>query len=105
MRVKQIMVIVCLALLGGAAHATGDAKEGRKLASGCMGCHGVASYTNVYPTFRVPRLGGQHVDYLVSALQSYKTGERKHATMRAQEASLADQDMKNLATYFSTFGQ
>ncbi|HHJ19325.1 MAG TPA: cytochrome c [Gammaproteobacteria bacterium] len=105
MRVKRLIAIGCMALLGSTAYAAGDATEGRKLAGNCIGCHGIPSYTNVYPTFRVPRLGGQHADYLVSALQGYKKGDRKHATMQAQAATLSDQDMQNLAAYFSTFGQ
>ncbi|MGF1643957.1 MAG: c-type cytochrome [Thiotrichales bacterium] len=87
------------------AGAAGDAAQGRDKASNCMGCHGVTSYFNTYPTYRVPRLGGQHTEYLVSALQAYRAGDREHSTMQAQAASLSDQDMADLAAYFASFGR
>lgn len=96
------------ALLGGAlavaasgAMAAGDPERGKKLAESCMGCHGIPSYTNVYPTYRVPKLAGQHAEYLVAALQAYKKGERSHKTMQAQAASLSDQDMADIAAFFA----
>ena len=49
-----------------------------------MGCHGIPSYRNAYPSYAVPQLAGQHPDYLVIALQGYKAQTRKHPTMYAQ---------------------
>ena len=49
----------------------------------------------------VPKLGGQHEAYIVSALQEYKSGERSHPSMRAIAASLSDEDMANLAAYYA----
>ena len=83
--------------------AAGDPVEGRKKAGNCIGCHGVSSLYNVYPTYRVPRLGGQHPDYIAAALAAYKNGERKHSTMQAQSADLSDQDMQDIAAYFASF--
>jgi cytochrome c553 len=102
--VKRALVVAGLLGLPLAAFA-GDPEIGRQKAGNCIGCHGVTSYFNVYPTYRVPRLGGQHADYLVSALKAYKSGERQHATMQAQASSLSEEDIQNLASYFSTFGQ
>ena len=104
MRIKTglKMLAVCLTTLATTAtYAAGDAAAGRNKAFTCMGCHGVPSYTNVYPTYHVPKLGGQHAQYLVSALQSYKSGQRSHPTMRAQAASLSDKDMEDIAAYFA----
>ncbi len=84
------------------AMAAGDPERGGKLAEPCMGCHGIPSYTNVYPSYHVPKLAGQHAEYLIAALQAYKKGERSHKTMRAQAASLSDQDMADIAAFFST---
>lgn len=81
--------------------AAGDAKAGALKAFSCMGCHGVPSYTNTYPTYYVPKLGGQHAQYIVSALQAYKTGQRLHPTMQAQASNLSEQDMQDLAAYFN----
>jgi cytochrome c553 len=83
------------------AHAGGDLAAGQIKANTCMGCHGIVGYTNAYPTYRVPRLGGQHAGYLESALKAYRSGERKHTTMHAQAVSLSDQDIADLAAYLS----
>jgi len=49
----------------------------------------------------VPRLGGQHAAYIVKALSAYKSGARKHPTMNAIASSLTEQDMADLAAYYS----
>jgi cytochrome c553 len=84
--------------------AAGDVKRGQVLSDTCMGCHGIAGYRNAYPSYRVPKLGGQHPDYVVLALQGYKSQMRPHRTMHAQAASLSDQDMKDIAAFFASEG-
>lgn len=79
----------------------GNAERGRALAETCYGCHGIQNYHNAYPSYHVPRLGGQNADYIEIALQGYRRGSRDHATMQAQAASLSDQDIADLAAYFS----
>ena len=74
-----------------------------ELSSTCLGCHGVVSYNNIYPSYKVPMLGNQHKDYLVAALKAYRSGERAHPTMRAHAANLSDQDISKIADYFSSF--
>ena len=55
-------VIILTALLGSqTAVAQGDAEAGRELGYSCLGCHGIEGYRNAYPSFRVPKLGGQNV--------------------------------------------
>ena len=83
------------------AHAAGNAEAGRIKSNTCMGCHGIPEYNNVYPTYRVPKLGGQHEDYIVAALKEYRDGDRSHKTMHAQAATLSDQDIADLAAYLS----
>jgi len=91
------------AILGcvSAAQADGDAAAGRQKFYMCMGCHGIANYNNVYPTYRVPKLGGQNAQYITSALGEYKSGERSHATMHAQASSLSDQDIADIAAFLA----
>jgi cytochrome c553 len=104
MRVNaRIVAVGLLALLGAVAQswATGDAARGRVLGYTCLGCHGIANYKNVYPTYSVPKLVGQHPEYLVAALQAYRKQERSHATMHAQAASLSDQDIEDIAAYLA----
>ncbi len=89
----------------GAQAQDGDAARGEILAYTCLGCHGIAGYRNAYPSYRVPKLGGQSEAYVVAALRAYKSGERTHATMRAQAASLSDDDMRDIAAYFAAYGE
>ena len=79
----------------------GDAARGKTLAYTCTGCHGVPGYRNAYPSFHVPKLGGQNADYVEIALQSYRSGRRPHATMQAQAAALSDQDIADIAAYLA----
>src|ERR1700737_1574357 len=81
------------------AHAAGDPALGEKKFYTCFGCHGIENYRNAYPDYSVPKLRRQHTSYIVAALQEYRSGERPHATMHAQAASLSDQDMEDIAAY------
>jgi cytochrome c553 len=78
---------------------TGDPAKGRQLFYTCYGCHGVETYKNAYPDYSVPKLRHQHAAYIISALHEYQNGERPHATMHAQAASLSDQDIADIAAY------
>lgn len=101
-RIASSIVVLGLGLpLGGTALAAGDPVAGKAKATTCLGCHGVPGYTNVYPTYRVPKLGGQHAQYLVAAMQAYQAGQRGHATMHAQVNNLSEQDMADIAAWFS----
>ena len=105
----KTMYLSSLALLAASALpisaiAAGDAAAGKTKAFTCMGCHGIPSYNNVYPSYHVPKLGGQHANYIAAALQAYKSGQRSHSTMRAQAASLSEQDMQDLAAFFAQSG-
>jgi cytochrome c553 len=81
------------------AHAAGDPALGEKKFYTCYGCHGIDNYRNAYPDYSVPKLRHQHASYIVAALQEYRSGERPHATMHAQAASLSDQDIEDIAAY------
>ena len=67
----------------------------------CTGCHGITGWKNAYPSYHVPRIGGQNYDYLVAALTEYKNGGRKHPTMRAQGESMSDADIADIAAFLS----
>lgn len=94
--------VASLLLLANIAGAEGDAERGKELAYTCLGCHGIDGYRNAYPSFRVPKLGGQKAAYLVAALRGYRSGEREHPTMNAQAQSMTDQDIEDIAAYLST---
>lgn len=104
MRTKSFLQALTLGVgiaIAGPSFAVGDAEAGKLKAFTCMGCHAVPSYTNTYPVYYVPKLGSQHAQYIVSALQAYKSGQRLHPTMQAQAASLSEQDMQDIAAYFN----
>ena len=68
----------------------------------CQGCHGVTGYKNAYPSYHVPKIGGQSAEYLAQALTEYQKGGRKHPTMQAQSQSFSDQDIADLSAYLSS---
>ena len=83
------------------AQAAGDAERGKQIGYTCLGCHGIENYKNVYPTYSVPKLVGQHAEYIVAALKEYRGKQRSHGTMYAQASSLSDQDMEDVAAYLA----
>lgn len=85
-----------------AAKPAGDAAKGKTLTYTCQGCHGVEGYKNAYPSFHVPRIGGQSAEYLTQALTEYRTGKRKHPTMQAQAQSFSEQDIADISAYLSS---
>jgi cytochrome c553 len=111
MRNTRLAVFLGLALAGAVATSTGlaqeqaaagDAKRGAMLADTCMGCHGIPGYRNAYPSYRVPKLGGQHPDYIVLALQGYRNQTRPHKTMHAQAVTLSEQEIRDIAAFFAS---
>ena len=81
---------------------SGDPVAGQRKTQMCAGCHSIPGWRTAYPeVYSVPKIGGQHPAYIVRALQAYKSGERVHPSMRAIAASLSDQDMADLAAYYS----
>jgi cytochrome c553 len=79
----------------------GDPQRGKALSYTCLGCHGIEGYKNAYPMYSVPRLKGQHPEYLVAALHGYRDGDRSHLTMHDQASTLSDQDIADIAAYFA----
>src|SRR5437868_3539978 len=86
------------------ANAEGDGQKGKTLAYTCHGCHGVPNYKNAYPSYSVPRLGGQHAKYLAVALGEYASGDRPHQTMHAQATTMSEQDRADIAAYLHSEG-
>ncbi len=83
----------------------GDAKAGQTKNAMCIGCHGSKGYQASFPeVYKVPMISGQSAGYIASALHEYKKGERKHPTMRGIADSLTDQDIADLAAYYSVHG-
>jgi cytochrome c553 len=106
-RTTSFAALIGLALsfssLSQAQDAKSQAANGANKVHLCIGCHAIPGYRSSFPEiYSVPLIGGQSAGYIVSALQAYKKGERKHPTMRSIAASLTDQDMAAIAEYYST---
>ncbi len=100
-----VMVTFASPLAAQAQEIKGDAVAGKTKNAMCIGCHGIAGYQASFPEiYKVPKISGQGAKYIVSALNAYKKGERKHPTMRGIAESLSDQDMADVAAYYSTHG-
>ena len=98
---RRLMIAVAALALAGAAQAAGKAEAGKqKAAQVCAACHGPQGNKPTAP--ENPILAGQHYDYLVKALQDYKSGKRNNAIMKGFAASLSKQDMEDLAAWFSS---
>ena len=95
---SKFMLAAAVLLVGNMACAA-DIAAGKLKAEACAACHG-ADGNSQAPNF--PRLAGQHADYLLVSLKSYKDGKRKNEIMKAQVASLTKEDMANLAAYFAS---
>jgi cytochrome c553 len=103
--IKVLVSSLAVAMMGflfaSPASAAGDPVRGKALGYTCLGCHGIATYKNVYPTYSVPKLRGQHAEYIVAALKEYRDSQRGHATMHAHASTLSDQDMQDVAAYLA----
>lgn len=80
----------------------GNIEAAKAKVSMCIGCHGIPGYRASFPEiYSVPKIAGQNEKYIQSSLRAYATGERTHPTMDAISKSLSDQDMADLAAYYS----
>jgi len=79
--------------------AAGNAADGKAKSATCSACHGMDGNSMV-PTF--PKLAGQHASYIEKQLANFKAGDRKDPTMSGMAAALSEQDMADLAAYFSS---
>ena len=74
------------------------AQAGKAAAAGCAGCHGEAG---VSKTPGMPSLVGLDPKFLVAAMQSYKSGQRKHEMMKTMLAAITEAEMNNIALYYA----
>jgi cytochrome c553 len=97
---SRLLIVLAALALAGAAQAAGNAEAGKQKAQVCAACHGPEGNKPTAP--ENPILAGQHYDYLVKALQDYKSGKRNNAIMKGFAASLSKQDMEDLAAWFAS---
>ena len=95
-------LLMALALaVAASVQARGNERAGQaKAAQVCAACHGPEG--NKPSTPDQPILAGQHYDYLVKALKDYKVDRRKNPIMKGFAAQLSEQDIEDLAAWFSS---
>ncbi|MCX7052637.1 MAG: c-type cytochrome [Proteobacteria bacterium] len=97
----KFAALTLVAVLGwtGSAHSAGTVEAGQAKSATCMACHGMDG-NSANPEW--PALAGQHSSYIIKQLKHFKAGERQNALMSPMAMILADQDMEDLAAYFSS---
>lgn len=102
MRKLAALVSLAFAAIAANAHGTGlvdgDPESGSELSQQCASCHGPDGNS---PSPQWPKLAGQHASYLLAQLKAYASGKRSNAVMNGMVQSLSEQDMADLAAYFS----
>ncbi len=111
MNLRIATLLVALAFSAGAIAAPkGNVAAGKKAyesdlnskgekKAACTSCHGKGANQ---PLEGMPKLAGQYPEYLVKALNEYRSGKRKNAIMAGQAADLSDADVANLSAYFGS---
>ena len=99
MRNHLILLAAVLFLPTAIAQAAGDAVAGAKKAQTCAACHGMDGNSS-NPIW--PSLAGQHAEYILKQLQDFKNNHRENAQMSPMAVNLGEQDMQDLAVYFSS---
>jgi cytochrome c553 len=95
------LALAALVMFGavGTASAAGNAADGKMKSMACAACHG-ADGNSMIPTF--PKLAGQHAEFTAKQLADFKSGARTDPTMSGMAAPLSEQDIADLAAYFSS---
>jgi cytochrome c553 len=100
MSMKNLLLSLFVLMgVSGLVHAEGDAEAGKSKAAMCAGCHG-GDGNSAVPAF--PKLAGQNVKYLVKQMQDIKAGDRSVPAMTGLLNASSDQDMQDIAAYFSS---
>ena len=99
-QLASIVSVIGLSLFAVVSHA-GDAEAGKAKSVTCAACHGGEG---ISPTGTWPNLAGQKEQYLLDQLKAFKDGTRVNSQMAPMVANLSDDDMANLAAYYSSLG-
>jgi len=101
-----LVVAWVTAVSANAQELKGDVKAGETKIAMCIGCHGIKGYQASFPeVYKVPKISGQSVKYIATALAAYKKGDRRHPTMRGIVDNLSDQDIADVAAYYEAHGK
>jgi cytochrome c553 len=100
MTAKLVAALSLVAAFGcsAPAFAAGSAEAGQAKSATCMACHGMDGNS---PNPEWPNLAGQHAPYIMQQLKAFKAGQRQNDLMSPMAMILSDEDMADLAAYFS----
>jgi cytochrome c553 len=98
-KVKPLITLAVLCCLPFISYAAGDAAAGKAKSVTCMACHGAEGISN---NDIWPNLAGQKYGYLVKQIKAFRAGDRKDPMMAPMVAPLSDEDVENLAAFFSS---
>ena len=96
---KLLILALVLAATTLQVQADGDAAAGKNKAAVCGACHGVDGNSG---GAQFPKLAGQNAGYIEAQLGNFRSGKRENAIMSGQAKGLSDQDIQDLAAYFSS---
>lgn len=101
MTAKLVAALSVVAVLGWSAPAlaAGSKEAGQAKAATCSACHGMDG-NSVNPEW--PTIAGQHETYILTQLEAFKAGSRQNPLMSPMAMILSDEDMADLAAYFSS---
>jgi cytochrome c553 len=97
--IRNTILVLFLLSLPLTLAAKGDANSGKEKAQVCEACHGLDG-KSVDPSY--PNLAGQYASYLHKALGDYRSGRRTNLIMAGFAGPLSDQDIKDLAAWYSS---
>ncbi len=91
-----VLLVCCF---GTASVFAADMAAGEQKAAACMGCHGPKGKSS---SAQWPNLAAQQGLYLVNQLKAFKAGTRHNPMMQPMAANLSEDDINNLAAYYSS---
>jgi cytochrome c553 len=91
-------LFIAISSISAAQALEGDAAAGKAKSATCAACHG-ATGVSAIPSY--PNLAGQNGAYITKQLKDFKAGNRVDPLMSSMAANLSEQDMADLAAYFS----
>lgn len=99
MKIIVVTLLSMMAAVSGSAFAKGDIAAGKVKSVVCASCHGP---TGISPTDAWPNLAGQGNSYIVKQLKAFRDGTRMDPVMATNAKPLSDQEIENLAAFFSS---
>lgn len=102
---NRVSAVACAAIVASALWSTnlwakaGDPQAGQEKSAVCQGCHGPDG-NSLGPDW--PNLADQHAGYIQKQVKNFQNGDRQDPTMSSMVIGLSEQDIADIAAYFSS---